>query len=52
MLIKVVIQLNAKKTNNNIIGITIEKSTAWTNVDNNTPVAFVAYAGNLKLTFN
>lgn len=44
--------VKCKKTNNNIIGITIDKSTAWTNVENNTPVAFVAYVGNLKLTFN
>lgn len=41
-----------KKSNNNIIIVKITKSSAWTNVDNNTPVVFIIGIGSLKLTFN
>ena len=44
--------IEAQKSNNNVVNILIIKSSAWTNVDNNTPVVFVAYKGYLKLTFN
>lgn len=40
------------KSNNNIIIVKITKSSAWTNVDNNTPVVFIIGTGSLKLTFN
>lgn len=44
--------ITINKSNNNVINFLIIKSSAWTNVDNNTPVVFVAYKGYLKLTFN
>lgn len=44
--------ISINKSNNNVINFLIVKSSAWTNVDNNTPVVFVAYKGYLKLTFN
>lgn len=44
--------ISINKSNNNVINFLIIKSSAWTNVDNNTPVVFVAYKGYLKLTFN
>lgn len=44
--------ITINKSNNNVIVFLIIKSSAWTNVDNNTPVVFVAYKGDLKLTFN
>lgn len=44
--------IGAHKSNNNVVNILIIKSSAWTNVDNNTPVVFVAGAGGIKLTFN
>lgn len=42
-----------KATNNSVL-IQIKKSSAWTNVDNNTPVTFAIgeTIGDLKLTFN
>lgn len=44
--------ITINKSNNNVINFLIIKSSAWSNVDNNTPVVFVAYKGYLKLTFN
>lgn len=44
--------IGAHKSNNNVVNILIIKDSAWTNVDNNTPVVFVAGAGGIKLTFN
>ena len=44
--------ISINKSNNNIINILIDKSSAWTNVDNNTPVVFIVASGSLKLTFN
>ena len=44
--------ISVNKSNNNVINISINKSSAWTNVDNNTPVVFIAASGSLKLTFN
>lgn len=44
--------IRINKSNNNVINFLIIKSSAWTNVDNNTPVVFVAGAGDIKLTFN
>lgn len=44
--------IGAHKSNNNVVNILIIKDSAWTNVDNNTPVVFVADAGGIKLTFN
>lgn len=44
--------ISINKSNNNVINFLISKSSAWTNVDNNTPVVFVAGAGGIKLTFN
>lgn len=44
--------VSINKSNNNIINILIVKSSAWTNVDNNTPVVFISASGSLKLTFN
>lgn len=44
--------ITINKSNNNVINFLIIKSSAWTNVDNNTPIVFVAYKGYLKLTFN
>ena len=40
------------KSNNNVINISINKSSAWTNVDNNTPVVFIVASRSLKLTLN
>ena len=44
--------ISINKSNNNVINFLISKSSAWTNVDNNTPVVFVAGADSIKLTFN
>lgn len=44
--------LNLYKSNGINIYAALDKSSAYTNVDNNTPVIFVIYPGNLKLTFN
>ena len=44
--------IGVHKSNNNVVNILIIKDSAWTNVDNNTPVVFVAGAGGIKLTFN
>ena len=44
--------VSINKSNNNSSNIFIVKSSAWTNVDNNTPVVFIAASGSLKLTFN
>ena len=44
--------ISINKSNNNVINILIDKSSAWTNVDNNTPVVFIVASGSLKLTFN
>lgn len=44
--------IRINKSNNNVINLLIIKSSAWTNVDNNTPVVFVVGAGDIKLTFN
>lgn len=44
--------IEVHKSNNNVVNILIIKNSAWTNVDNNTPVVFVAGAGGIKLTFN
>lgn len=44
--------IGAHKSNNNVVNILIIKDSAWTNVDNNTPVVFVAGTGGIKLTFN
>jgi hypothetical protein len=44
--------VEANKSNNNVVNILISKSSAWSNVDNNTLVSLVAYTGNLKLIFN
>lgn len=44
--------VEANKSNNNVVNILISKSSAWSNVDNNTLISLVAYVGNLKLIFN
>ena len=44
--------LNLYKSNNSCIYVALDKNSAFTNVDNNTPVAFVIYPGNLKITFS
>ena len=44
--------ISVNKSNNNVINISINKSSAWTNVDNNTPVVFIIASGSLTLTFN
>lgn len=44
--------LNLYKSNGCNIYVTLDKNSAFTNVDNNTPVMFTIYPRNLKLKFS